>query len=134
MLHCIKQSSGGGDSLFLDGFYVSKNIFLQDARAFELLRSFNVPFVDIGSVGDYTFGCSHSIITYDFYTLILYFCFAAKLFGSDFLKYQPENLNGQPDLNTFIITIYTTIIFYTTLLNNGKAINVHCYKKKQRIM
>ncbi|XP_046853688.1 gamma-butyrobetaine dioxygenase-like [Xenia sp. Carnegie-2017] len=133
VLHCIKQSSGGGDSLFLDGFYVSKNIFLQDARAFELLRSFYVPFVDIGST-------LSGISNLDALTV-------SKLFGSDFLKINKHGRISSFKYNGFVeseskgdctpdelLEYYDALFVLTSHLKDPKSIIDHRLKPGQIIM
>ncbi|XP_046853681.1 gamma-butyrobetaine dioxygenase-like [Xenia sp. Carnegie-2017] len=124
VLHCIKQSSGGGDSLFLDGFYVSKNIFLQDARAFELLRSFYVPFVDIGSVGDYKFGCSHSIIKTNKHGRISSFKYNGWVESESKGDCTPDEL----------LEYYDALFVLTSHLKDPKSIIDHRLKPGQIIM
>ncbi|XP_053245446.1 gamma-butyrobetaine dioxygenase [Podarcis raffonei] len=48
LLHCIKQTSTGGESEVVDGFHVANQLKEQNPQAFQILTSTYVDFTDIG--------------------------------------------------------------------------------------
>ena len=49
ILHCIEQaSSEGGESQFVDGFYVAQQLKENDPETFNLLSTTRFQFVDLG--------------------------------------------------------------------------------------
>ncbi|KYO21931.1 gamma-butyrobetaine dioxygenase isoform A [Alligator mississippiensis] len=47
-LHCIKQTTAGGESEVVDGFHVSRKLKQQNPQAFQILSSTLVDFTDVG--------------------------------------------------------------------------------------
>ncbi|XP_019375035.1 PREDICTED: gamma-butyrobetaine dioxygenase [Gavialis gangeticus] len=47
-LHCIKQTTTGGESEVVDGFHVSRKLKQQNPQAFQILTSTLVDFTDVG--------------------------------------------------------------------------------------
>ncbi|EDO40404.1 predicted protein [Nematostella vectensis] len=49
MLHCLQQApTEGGESIFVDGFFIAQEIKEQHPRLFNLLATTPIPYVDIG--------------------------------------------------------------------------------------
>lgn len=48
LLHCIKQTSTGGESEVVDGFHVANKLKKQNPEAFQILTSTAVDFTDVG--------------------------------------------------------------------------------------
>lgn len=66
LLHCIHENTSGGNSIFVDGFHVAKQVYENHPDVFDVLKTFYVRFVDFGAdaYGKFTFGYSHPIIKY----------------------------------------------------------------------
>ncbi|XP_015487074.1 gamma-butyrobetaine dioxygenase isoform X1 [Parus major] len=65
-LHCIKQTSAGGESEVVDGFHVSNKLKKQNPEAFQILSSTAVDYVDVGvDYCDFAVHCKQRIIDID---------------------------------------------------------------------
>ncbi|XP_016154333.1 PREDICTED: gamma-butyrobetaine dioxygenase [Ficedula albicollis] len=65
-LHCIKQTSAGGESEVVDGFHVSKKLKEQNPEAYQILSSTAVDYVDVGvDYCDFAVHCKQRIIDVD---------------------------------------------------------------------
>uniref|UniRef100_A0A8D0GFW6 gamma-butyrobetaine dioxygenase n=1 Tax=Sphenodon punctatus TaxID=8508 RepID=A0A8D0GFW6_SPHPU len=62
-LHCIKQTSTGGESEVVDGFHVANKLKEQNLQAFQILSSTLVDFTDIGvDFCDFSMQCKQRIL------------------------------------------------------------------------
>ena len=44
LLHCMKQASKGGESIFMDGFNLATKLYKTDPQAFQILTKTCLPF------------------------------------------------------------------------------------------
>ncbi|XP_044281694.1 gamma-butyrobetaine dioxygenase isoform X2 [Varanus komodoensis] len=66
LLHCIKQTSSGGESEVVDGFHVANKLKKQNPEAFQILASTLVDFTDVGvDYSDFSMQSKQRVIDVD---------------------------------------------------------------------